>query len=247
MKDQGSGDVQKDIDLVVSQKTNLAIWIVSNCGSTNGARARIDIIQKLIDAGLKVDRRGLCFSNNGHVDNRNIIKQYKFYLSFENGYHCVDYLTEKVFYNGFQMEAVPIVWGAKKSDYLAVVPPYSCIFAEDYKTPVELVKYLNYLDQNDTAYKEYFMWRTKNVTDMPQYGRTLGNCQLCRIIHGINLDDIYNPNYDELKTYVPMFGYPNKSRIVPSLGKWYYGTENKECLKENKLPKYLSHFRMIWQ
>ena len=240
MKHQGSGDVQKDIDSVVSQKTNLAIWIVSNCGSTNGARMRMVIIQKLINAGLKVDRRGRCFSNNGRVDNRNIIKKYKFYMSFENGYHCVDYLTEKLFYNGFQMEAVPVVWGAKKSDYLAVVPPYSCIFAEDYKSPAELVKYLNYLDQNDTAFKEYFMWRTKNVTDMPQYGRKTGHCQLCRIIHGINVDNIYNPNYDKLIAYVPMFGYSNKSRIVPSVGKWFYDTENKKCLQQqSKLQKYL--------
>ena len=80
--------------------------------------------------------------------------------------------------------AVPVAWGAKKSDYKAIAPPYSFIFAEDYTVP-KLVKHLNYLDKNTTAYKEYFKWITKEIESMPQYGRTICCCNLCRIIHGI--------------------------------------------------------------
>ena len=129
------------------------------------------------------------------------------------------------------MGAVSVVWGAKKSDYIALAPPESYIFVDDFKTPVDLVQYLHYLDKNDTAYGEYFLWRTKNVTEMPQQGRKSKACQMCRIIHGINVDNIYSPNYSESETIVPMFGYPNESRVVPSLAKWFYGTENYACFE----------------
>ena len=241
----GSGDQEKDIDAILSGKTGLALWIVSNCGITGGAVKRMDLVNKLIDAGLKLDRRGRCFPSNGPVDNVDIIRKYKFYLSFENGYHCVDYVTEKLFYNGYVMGAVPVVWGAKKLDYIAILPPYSCIFAEDFDTPSHLVEYLKYLDKNSTAYREYFLWRTKNVTEMSQYGRKTGHCQICRTLHGINIDNKFNPNYETMKTYIPTYGYPNKPRIVPSLGKWFYGTENPECFQQQaSLQTYLSSFRL---
>ena len=231
VKKLGFGDAKKDIDLIISRKKYLAIWIVSNCRSTKGAINRQILVKQLINAGLKVKRLGKCFSSR--LDSVSIIKNFKFYLSFENGYHCKDYVTEKLFRNGYLMGAVPVVWGATKSDYEALAPPDSFIHTDDFDTSADLVKYLNYLDRNHSAYREYFMWRTKNVTEMPQYGRTVDQCQLCRIIHGINVDNIYHSNYKELKTYIPMFGYPNKSRIVPSLGKWYYETENPECLNGN--------------
>ena len=229
LRRKGSGNPKQDIDEILFKKTNLAVWIVSNCDSTRGAVKRMKLVNELIDAGLKVDCFGRCFSTNGLPKNTELIYKYKFYLAFENGYHCVDYITEKLTNNAFRNNAVPVVWGAKKLDYLAIVPRHSCIFAEDFKTPKDLVKYLNYLDKNHTAYKEYFMWRIKNVTELPQYRRTIRICHLCRMLHGINVDNIFHPDYETLKTYIPTFGYPTKPRIVKSLGKWFYGTENLEC------------------
>ena len=205
------------------------MWIVSNCKQTKGAKLRMIYVKKLIQAGLKLDRRGRCFPTNGVVD-KDEIRKYKFYLAFENSLHCKDYITEKLFVNSFAMEALPVVYGATKSDYEAVVPPGSFIFAEDFKTPKELVNYLNYLDKNDSAYKEYFKWRSMKVEDLSNYKRKHSFCQLCRVLHGINVDNIYNEKSEELASYIPMFGYPNKSRVVPSLREWFYRTENRECL-----------------
>ena len=40
-----------------------------------------------------------------------------------------------------------------------MAPPNSYIYAEDFDSPKALVKYLEYLDRNDTAYMEHHLWR----------------------------------------------------------------------------------------
>ena len=186
-------------------------------------------VEKLIQAGLKLDRKGRCFPKTGWA-NLDEIRKYKFYMAFENAFHCKDYITEKLFVNSLNMGTVPVVYGATKSDYEAVVPPGSFIFVEDFKTPKVLGDYLNYLDKNESAYKEYFKWRSMQDKDLPNFKRKHSFCQLCRILHGINVDNIYNKRSEEQESHIPMFDYPNKSRVVPSLRNWFYGTENRECL-----------------
>ena len=56
-------------------------------------------------------------------------------MAFENAFYCKDYITEKLFYNSLTMGAVPVVLGATKSDYEAVMSFGSFIFAEDFKLP----------------------------------------------------------------------------------------------------------------
>merc|ERR1712136_256178 len=156
-----SDDVTKEIDDVIENKKHLAIWIVSNC---KNAQERFNKVQKLYEAGLNVDRRGRCFPGSPPLPPkppsalRDVIKSFKFYLSFENTWHCRDYITEKLYSNGFLSHAVPIVWGATKRDYLRQVPEGSFIHADEY-SPEQLVRYINYLDRNDTAYRQYFNWR----------------------------------------------------------------------------------------
>ena len=54
--------------------------------------------------------------------------------------------------------AVPIVFGPLKQDVLDVAPIGSFIHSEDFDSAYDLVKYLDYLDKNDTAYLEYHQW-----------------------------------------------------------------------------------------
>ena len=112
---------------------------------------------------------------------------------------------------------MPIVRGATKSDYKAISLSDSFIFAADLKTSKELAKYLKYRDKNNMAYKEYFSWITKNVTETSQYGRQTSFCHLCGIIIGINVDNIFNPNYETLNTNISIFGYSNKSKVISSV------------------------------
>ena len=43
-------------------------------------------------------------------------------------------------------------WTYNQEDVQQMAPPHSFIFAEDFKSPVDLVKYINYLNKNETAY-----------------------------------------------------------------------------------------------
>ena len=223
-------DFQVRFQEIIEKKKGVVLWTVSNCGDrwSPALGQRLRVSQDLIDAGLYIERKGLCFG--GRDDSYKPV-DYKFYLSFENQLHCKDYITEKLWKNAYDNDAVPIVWGATKADYEAAAPPNSFIFAEDF-TPQELADYIHYLDKNDTAYAEYFKWRTLRPQDMSMYGRECWFCQICRILHGVNVDNIYNPNYESKYKDIPLLGYPERPRVVPSLSERFYGTENEDCIAD---------------
>lgn len=108
--------------------------------------SRIDIFGKCGKPFCSFDQLNDCYQR--------IEIDYKFYLSFENSL-CRDYITEK-FFNLLDRNIVPIVYGA--GNYEAIAPPHSYIDALKY-TPVQLAKYLDILDKNDTLYNEYFWWK----------------------------------------------------------------------------------------
>ncbi len=61
--------------------------------------------------------------------------------------------------------------------------PHSVIFAEDYKTPESLAKYLLYLANNDTAYNEYLDWKVKGPSKefvaLADLSIRHSDCRLC--------------------------------------------------------------------
>ena len=146
-------------------RTFFQIWIVSDCDSKKGAVWRYEYMQKLLAAGLDIDLYGECFGNEYLVQKEdkesisNLIKKYRFYLSFENSLHCKDYITEKFFENALKNDAVPIVWGPSKKDVNAVAPLDSFIHSEDFSSHESLVKYLQHLQKDRKAYRRYFRWR----------------------------------------------------------------------------------------
>ena len=93
-----------------------------------------------------------------------------------------------------------------------------------------------YLDHNDTAYREYFNWRTMDPELLPNQHRAIGLCQLCRMLHGINIDNIFNPMYEEKYSSIPLFAANDDDdankvapRVMQSIKEEFYGTENPEC------------------
>lgn len=142
----------------------MAIAVVSNCKTSAGAKLRIALIKALKEQGLAVDRFGKCFaselprSKEKKLYLSEFLIPYKFYLAFENTFHCKDYITEKFFSNALSNLAVPIVWGAAKEDYAAIAPPNSFIHVDDFDTVKDLVEYLEYLDRNDEAYLQYLKY-----------------------------------------------------------------------------------------
>ena len=76
-------------------KTKLVAWLVSNCGS----QLRMAFVRELMKY-INVDVYGVCSSAFGQQlscsksGEKDCLKHYKFYLSFENAL-CKDYITEK--------------------------------------------------------------------------------------------------------------------------------------------------------
>jgi hypothetical protein len=60
-------------------------------------------------------------------------------------------------------------------------PPNSFIHVDDFSSPQELAKYLNYLDSNDTAYQDYLYWRFDYVHKCPP--NVL--CDVCKKLHEV--------------------------------------------------------------
>ena len=53
-----------------------------------------------------------------------------------------------------------------------MAPPHSYIHVEDFESPSALVDYLDYLNQNNTAYLEYHAWRTEDPDwSVPTYAQ----------------------------------------------------------------------------
>ena len=73
--------------------------------------------------------------------------------------------------------------------YRRNVSEKSVIFIEDYKSMEDLADHLDYLDENDTAYLEYFQWRKTDLSKTPtksvnnQMWLSVPACSLCTAIH----------------------------------------------------------------
>jgi len=77
---------------------------------------------------------------------------------------------------------LPVVMGARPSDYAKVSPPHSYIHVDEFAGPKELADYLHYLSTNNTKYDEYFKWKkTLLITEYKNNGQFW--CRLCTILN----------------------------------------------------------------
>ncbi|KAI8378159.1 hypothetical protein EDC96DRAFT_493787 [Choanephora cucurbitarum] len=140
------------------------LWIAKNCHATNARQKYIEKLMQYVD----VHSYGACLNNQPFPKDKSrtdLLKEYKFYLAMENS-NCGDYVTEKL-YDTFMMSAVPIVDGP--ASYDGYIPNNrSVIYADAYPDPKDLADYINYLDQNDTAYMEYFSFRQHALDIAPK-------------------------------------------------------------------------------
>ncbi|CAH8448973.1 unnamed protein product [Schistosoma guineensis] len=171
-------------------KTKMIAWFVSNC---NGGGPRMNYAKELMKY-IKVDIYGACGDLICDKYNskcfESLKNDYKFYLSFENSI-CQDYITEKFFLNALKNTVVPIVMGASKSEYVRSAPSNSFIHVDDFNSVKQLADYLYYLDNNKTAYNEYFKWHNHGTVDF----NTFTDCRLCMLAHEI--DNLERPYWYE--------------------------------------------------
>ena len=157
-------------------KTSQVAWFVSNCHARNNRLEYAEQLGKHIgvdvfgDCGTK-----FCARNSPECGRK--LRQYKFYLAFENS-NCVDYITEKFWLNGLQNDILPIVMGPSIQDYEAVAPPKSFIHVDSFDSPEDLAKFLHILDRDDDLYNEYFAWK-----QLGDFIDTKFFCRVCSMLH----------------------------------------------------------------
>ena len=157
-------------------KTGQVAWFVSNCDAGNN---RLEYAEQLGEY-IGVDVFGDCgtkFCARNSPECGRKLRQYKFYLAFENS-NCVDYITEEFWLNGLQNNILPIVMGPSIQDYEAVAPPKSFIHVDSFDSPEDLAKFLHILDRDDDLYNEYFAWK-----QLGDFIDTKFFCRVCSMLH----------------------------------------------------------------
>jgi Glycosyltransferase family 10 (fucosyltransferase) C-term/Fucosyltransferase, N-terminal len=104
---------------------------------------------------------------------------YKFYLGFENTIEP-DYVTEK-FFHALEAGAVPVYRGAPNiRDFAPGENSY--IDVNDFAGPAELAAYLDRLDHDEAAYRQYHAWREQGVSEaFRRFFAATARQSLCRL------------------------------------------------------------------
>ncbi|KAJ2954813.1 hypothetical protein O0L34_g3123 [Tuta absoluta] len=169
---------EKELDRnYAANKTKKVAWFVSNCHARN---MRLQYARAL-SKHIPVDIYGACGSHHCPRADPNCLemldRDYKFYLAFENS-NCRDYITEKFFVNGLSHDVLPIVMGARASEYAAVAPHNSYVHVEEFAGAEELAAYLRRLDEDDNLYNSYFKWKGTG-----EFINTYFMCRVCAMLH----------------------------------------------------------------
>lgn len=189
----------------IKKKDKLAAILSSNCVGNNKRWAYVRKLKLILDKDL--DIFGRCAEGNdtacpGHFDKDcSILNEYKFYLAFENS-NCQQYITEKVFWNGYQKFSVPVIMGAPKKDCQQLLPPNSFLHVNDFDSPGALANYMRYLDSHYEKYIQYHEWRLyfQVLNEHGYFGsRSKHYCRICEALH-------YNPRkkkiYENLDNFL---------------------------------------------
>ena len=109
---QSTQSTQSIQELSLMEKQNDIIFIASNCATPSNRANYVGAMKKLTK--LKIDTYGKCGKNKLSRDPKifsDVLKTYKFYLSFENSI-CRGYITEK-FFQVMEEPIIPVVRGSR--------------------------------------------------------------------------------------------------------------------------------------
>lgn len=223
------------LDLGIKKSNNVTIaWFVSHCYTSSRREHYVKELSKYI----KIDVFGKCSNGKNKdpcfrmesSDCQTFLNRYKFRLAFENSL-CDDYISEKFWniyshQNLFDINLINIVRGAKDDQYQKVIP-YKKFYinAEWFESPKKLAEYLIYLNNNDSAYLEYFKWKIdlyKKIEHKTKGKRILNSkqekrfqneqfivkepfCKLCQYLH----NETYLNNHEKNRRWdiSKWFGY----------------------------------------
>ncbi|CAG9773956.1 unnamed protein product [Ceutorhynchus assimilis] len=190
------------VELLLNKKRDVLVAVLgSNCGGQNHRWQFIYALQKYI----QVDIYGGCGTELKHECPGHFgqdcpeIGDYLFYLSFENS-NCDEYITEKLWWNAFHKNSIPIVMGSSKETYKKLLPIDSYINVDDFANPQALAQYVQRL--NDTGeFKTYYSWKN-NFEIFNEHGYFKSTSfHYCRICQAMNYNDREMKVYNDLENY----------------------------------------------
>lgn len=204
-----------------SKRSKSVLWMVSNCNTQSKREDYVDELKKYID----VDIVGRCgdVDMNCPREKRNecedkIIKQYYFYLGFENSI-CDDYITEKV-WKRLKQGVIPVVLG--RGNYSKELPNGSYIDVKDFESPKHLASHLIRIMRSEELYSSYHTWRRKQVIRNPP---SAALCEICDFVYKTIGESQIIPDINEVW---------NETRSCISPREYYKGIFNFN--NELKLP-----------
>lgn len=156
-------------------------WATSHCSSPAFLREQY---AEQLQLHLPVDILGKCNPKAPRCPRLStecdeLLRTYKFYLAIENGL-CEDYITEKYWSQALEHDMVPVVMGGANYPELAI--PKSSMNVLHFPSIEKLALYLKGLDQNSSAYNEYFHWKRNYQTEL-----LAPLCKLCEMVHNQSL------------------------------------------------------------
>nr|CAD7574517.1 unnamed protein product [Timema californicum] len=224
--------------------TKMATILISNCGGNNGRVKYLDELKK----HLEVDVYGHCgnlpkncgeirdtllhsnfcdnlysepFLNSGARDHyeSNCLRpnEYKFYLSFENS-NCREYLTEKVWFNAYLKNSVPVIMGAPLEDCRRFLPPGSYVHVDAFKSPRHLAGYLKHLAAMPAEYNAFFSWKKlfKVVNEHGYFDAPVFH--YCRLCEALNYNERSRKVYENLDEFWSVRRDCSKGYTVAKIG-----------------------------
>nr|CAD2161478.1 unnamed protein product [Meloidogyne enterolobii] len=169
---------ENEIDKKIKAKDKLALQFVSNCNTKSLRELYVNKLKNLTQItqiGTCLDGKRVC--NEECADK--LIDSHHFYFAFENSV-CVNYVTEKFW--KLKKLIVPVVLSRKIFKGLNI-PDDLFIAADDFKSPKDLVSFLEKLSADKKQYKSYFNWTKKYKKT--EYSNDISNplCNLCKMAH----------------------------------------------------------------
>lgn len=129
-----------------------------------------------------------------------LLSKYKFYLAFENS-NCNEYLTEKLWWNAFEKEAVPIIMGTTKAILNQILPPHSYIHINDFVNPKRLAHYIIYLNNSPREFEKYFEWKNHfKIVNEHGYFQSKSE-HYCRVCEALNYNSKNKKVYNDLNRF----------------------------------------------
>ena len=185
----------KKYDQIFDEKEDKAVWFVSHCRTRSMREHYVREIQNVIGVDIfggcgseppchKPHRKEIQFevSQYDAMCFEEIVKQYKFYLAFENTL-VQDYVTEKV-YSWYSRDIILVVRGG--SNYSKILPHGTFIDAGDFESAIELGHYLIELANDKQRYTDILRKKDAYYSTDSMVPTQEANCKLCEYLN--NLD-----------------------------------------------------------